>query len=173
MNIDEMIADAKRLASRRDYDGAAVIAAKLTSEFPEELETWMLSAYIHDLKKEYESAISDYSKAIAIAPDEVHLWIDRGRSYLQLRRPEEAIHDFTETIRLCDYYNWDYYRMDAYFTRAEAYLMTGMVAEALQDLDHVRDDYTMWTTKLQTKQGLVAECLAKLRCPGKHGWRNK
>ncbi len=70
----------------------------------------------------------------------------------------EPLPDFADGIALCDQHGDDYYRESLYFVRAEAYLRVGDKQSARADLAHVRDDFALWTTELQTKESLLSGC---------------
>jgi tetratricopeptide (TPR) repeat protein len=76
-----------------DDPGAANLAT--------EMEQWLLGRD-HHAKGEYQQAIEAYSKATSLNDANPGLYFDRGRSYAELEQYEEALADFSETVRLDD-----------------------------------------------------------------------
>jgi tetratricopeptide (TPR) repeat protein len=145
--LDRLISKAERLAEADDNDGAMFLATKLINEHPKEMKVWLLRSYLHGRSGDYDQAIADVTCAIRIDPEQPSIGKD-----------EDAVEDCTKGLRLCDQYGNDYYREALHFMRAESLLRLGKKPQALADLTHVRDDYTLWTDRLRTKADLVADC---------------
>ena len=80
-----------------------------------------VGGWAHHNKGQYDTAISDYNKAIEINPRDAWAYNNRGVAYLVKRQDDRAITDFTEAIelnpRLADAYNnrgLAYYLKDQY-----------------------------------------------------------
>jgi tetratricopeptide (TPR) repeat protein len=145
--------------SARDDDPHALTGAnELVDAFPGEWKVWSLRAYIHARSENLSAALVDISRAISLSPNEPVLFFDRGRYRMKSDDSAGAVEDFRTGLELCDQYNDDYYRESLYFLRAEAFVGLGKKAEALADLAHVRDGFTIWTTKLQSKDELLSAC---------------
>lgn len=82
----------------------------------------------------------------------------RGILFFKISRYTEAVRDFTEVLRLCDFHNSNYYREGAHFFRADAYVRLKQYDEARADCAHVRDDFQTWTDSLRTKECILNEC---------------
>ncbi len=78
-------------------------------------------------KGDYDSAISDFTKAIEIYPNPLY-YNDRGLAYSSKRNYDLAIKDFTIAIMRAP--------KDArpYSNRADAYIATGQISSAIADL---------------------------------------
>jgi hypothetical protein len=77
---------------------------------------------------------------------------------LKLAHYCKALDDFTQGLVLCDQLRSAYYRQALQFFRAEVFLKLGRKNEARADLAQLPDNFTLWTTKLRTKEALLAEC---------------
>lgn len=145
---------------RADDPDALAQASKLVEQYPNEVKTWSLRAYVQGRAGNWVESIEDLSHAIDITPSESSLFFDRGRYYAKLGDYQRAIDDFSRGLAACDQHSNDYYRESLHFLRADAYLKLGNKAEALEDLKGVREDFSLWTNELCTKQGLLAQCSA-------------
>ena len=79
--------------------------------------------------KQYERAIADYDKAIALEPEDAVAYYNRGVSYLVLEQYERAIEDFDKAISI----KQDY--VDAYINRGISYFKQGKYECAIEDYD--------------------------------------
>lgn len=151
----------KKVEERARADGAGALAdaTKLIEQHPGEPSAWSVRAYVQARAGNIVSALSDVTRAIELSPSEPVLFFDRGRYHLRLKNFALAIEDFDRGIALCDRLEDDYYRESFHFLRADALLRVGNKTAALADLAHVRDDFSLWTTELRTKQGLLSECV--------------
>jgi tetratricopeptide (TPR) repeat protein len=52
------------------------------------------------IKRQYEAAISDFSKVINLNPNKPNYYIQRGYAYKGIKKMEEAIYDFNRAIEL-------------------------------------------------------------------------
>jgi len=156
--LDSVIANAKDLARRHDYEGAMLLANELIGQHPNEMDVWLLRSYLHELEEDYVEATTDLSRAIELNSMEPHLYYNRGRYQFQLEDYTSAVQDFSKALELCDMYNNDYYREELYFWRAEVLLRLDKQNDALADLSKVRDDFASWTYKLRTKHDLLRDC---------------
>jgi tetratricopeptide (TPR) repeat protein len=157
-SLDDLISKAKSLEQSGDTEAAMSLATELVGQHPNEMKAWSLRSYLHAGRRNYEQAIADVTRAIAINSMEPKLFWDRGRYESLQRHDQAAVSDFSKGLELCDHYKDDYYRESLHFFRAEALINLGKKREALADLDHVREDLKTWTYKLRTKAELLAEC---------------
>jgi tetratricopeptide (TPR) repeat protein len=156
--LDKLISEAKDLANSGERQEALSLANELIEHYPREARVWSLRAYIYGLTANYEAVFADLSHAIKINPMEPDFFFHRGRYGLITGQNQAAFDDLTKGIELCDYYKNEYYRETLLFMRAEALVHLNRKDEALSDLALVRDDFTIWTSRLRTKAELVAEC---------------
>jgi tetratricopeptide (TPR) repeat protein len=150
----------KKLEKRIRADDPAAVqeAARLTQQYPESAEAWVLLAFGHARKDEVAEAVVAMTRAIELSPPEPGMFFDRGRYELKLANYHQALDDFTQGLTLCEQLKNDYYRQALQFFRAEVFLKLGMKSEARADLASLPDDFTLWTTKLRTKEALLVEC---------------
>jgi tetratricopeptide (TPR) repeat protein len=143
---------------RADDPEAVQQATRLAAQYPESVEVWVLLAFAHARQDEVADAVTAITRAIELSPPEPGIFFDRGRYALKLADYHRALDDFTQGLVLCEQLKNDYYRQALRFFRAEVFLKLGMKREARADLDGLPDDFTLWTTKLRTKEALLAEC---------------
>jgi tetratricopeptide (TPR) repeat protein len=141
-----------------ELEHAFELASSLLQESPDDARLWALRGRVAEQQANYQSAIDDLSRAIAISPLEPDYVFTRGRYRLAADDCRGALEDFTETLRLCDHHVSDYYRESAYFFRAESFLCLRTYDEARADCANVRDDTRMWTTALRSKQDILDAC---------------
>ena len=155
-SLETVIAEVEESA-RNDHPDVLKRATDLVTEFPAEAEVWSLRAYIHERAGDILAAIDDVSRAMSLSPPEPSHYFDRGRYRLKLGDNAGAISDFDDGIQISNRHGDDYYLESLYFVRAEALVRVGRSREALTDLTHVRDDFVLWTTELQTKESLLSK----------------
>jgi tetratricopeptide (TPR) repeat protein len=155
--IDKLISN---LESRAQNDDPIALAeaTKLVAENPSEPKVWSLRVYIFARTGNLSNAISDLTRAIELSSPEPSHYFDRGRYKLKVGDGAGAMEDFGRGIALCDEHGDDYYRESLHFMRADALLRAGKRREALADLQHVREGFTLWTTELRSKEALMSEC---------------
>ncbi len=130
----------------------------LEKEHPEDASINASKAYVNALEGTYESALLEWTKAIAKCDKEPHFFCMRGEIFTRLGRYQEAVNDFTKVLDLCDLYASDYYKTPAYFRRADAFVRSGRYAEARRDCAFVPDGEVVWLDKRRTKEEILAEC---------------
>jgi len=156
-SIDRLITNLERRA-QSDDPAALVEASRLVAEHPSESKVWGLRAYIFARTGNLENAISDLTRAMELSSQEPSNYFDRGRYKLKLGDSAGAVADFSHALELCDEHGDDYHRESLHFVRADALVRAGKRSEALEDLRKVRDGFTLWTTTLRSKEGLMTEC---------------
>src|SRR5574340_918665 len=149
--FDKRVQEVKRLADADRLDEAVASAEALVTDFPTEGEAWRCQAYVFALRGEHERAIGAISSAIKRNSVEPHYYWTRGKYLLEAGDNEAAIRDLTETLRLSDEQNSDYYREAAYLLRAEANLRLRRYDNARRDCERVRDEASIWLGSLRTK----------------------
>lgn len=80
-------------------------------------------------QRNYDSALVYCNKTIVLRPNSSNLYGNRGTIYYELKRYEEAVHDFTKAIALSTQMDYRFY-----LNRCVAYLKLGKKEKALQDL---------------------------------------
>jgi tetratricopeptide (TPR) repeat protein len=155
--LKEKMAKADEFARNRRLGEARLLADELTMQFAEEMQVWLLRSYLCALGEEYTQAILDLDRAIDLNSLEPHLFYSRGTYQFYLGNYTSALSDFTKGLDLCDFHQNDYYREELHFWRAEASLRLGRRLDALNDLSKVRSDFVTWTSRLRTKDHLLAE----------------
>ena len=84
--------------------------------------------YLHNTK-EYDKAISDYSKCIEIDSAYTTGYSNRADVYLELEDYEKALADYTNSVEL------DKDNPERYYDRADCYIAMEKYTDALKDLD--------------------------------------
>jgi tetratricopeptide (TPR) repeat protein len=153
----ELIEKARSLARSGKYEDAEQILHELRALHPQEAEILAACAFVCSQRGDTEAAIAAASEAIAIRPNEPAYFFTRGRHHFSSRRYIEAVDDFSDTIRLCQFHNNNYYEMTAYFFRADAFLRLGDIERARADCAHVSPGFHIWTDSLRTKEDLLIE----------------
>jgi tetratricopeptide (TPR) repeat protein len=92
-----------------------------------------LRALIHDLRKNYDNAISDLGKAIDLQPDQAFFYASRASIYEEKDDYDKAITDYSRAIKL-EPGNVDYLT-----ARGNAYKSNGEASNALADYDRAID----------------------------------
>lgn len=162
IELDTTIKLAKQLAKNSRFVEALELLdknVKSAAVHPRVWKLWVCRAYVNDCRGDQASAVKDITRAIVLAPTEPDNVFTRGRYFLQLGRYDEAVEDFTITLRLCDTFNCDYYRAPAHFARADALIRLREYERAQDDLSNVPDGHRAWTDTVRTKEELLALCL--------------
>jgi tetratricopeptide (TPR) repeat protein len=162
MKIDDEISVIVAAARRRDYEAALARCTQLVESFPSAAEPLRHKAYIHALMNDYESAVKEMSRAIALVTDEPAYYVLRGRYLLMLNQNADATGDLDRVLTLSDELGSEYYKEMAHFLRAESYVRQGKFKEALSDCEHVRDEVRVWVGSLQSKKDIVERCVKEL-----------
>lgn len=161
--IDDEINIIIAAARKRDYEAALARCVQLVETFPSAAEAWRHKAYIHALMNDYESAVREMSRAIALVTHEPAYYMLRGRYLLMLNRNVDATSDLDRVLILSDELRSEYYKEMAHFLRAESYVRQGKFKEALGDCEHVRDDVRVWIGSLQSKKHIIERCANRNR----------
>ena len=156
--LEKLIAALERRAKSED-PAALASATKLAADYPLEANVWGLRAYMFARAGNLVNAIGDLDRAIELSAPEPSHYFDRGRYKLRLGDNEGAVADFSRAIGICDAHGDNYYLESLHFIRADALLKVGRRREALVDLEHVRDGFTLWTSELRSKEALLSECV--------------
>jgi tetratricopeptide (TPR) repeat protein len=133
-------------------------AAQLAEQYPDEPKVWHMLAFVHSMYDDMDGAIAAMTRMKEVSPPEPAIFFDRGRYEQRRGNLEAALADFTAGIALCEKLRADYYLESLYFFRADVLVALGRKAEALADLEHVKDDCVLWTTELRSKFALLTEC---------------
>ncbi|TAL68948.1 MAG: tetratricopeptide repeat protein [Bacteroidetes bacterium] len=95
-----------------------------------QVETWLQKGQSAIIKKKYDEAIKNYSKAIQLDSSRTDAYYNRGLAYLYLEKYPDAIEDFSNVIKR------DSSKTDAYNNRGLAYGFIGKVNEAINDFNY-------------------------------------
>ena len=152
--IDAQISQIEKEVKRNSPE-AIDHATNLIVQFPDYAKVWSLRAYIYARAGNLQAAISDLNHAIEKSASEPGLFFDRGRYFAQSGNYQCAIQDFTAGLIASELLNEQYYTETLYFLRADAYLHTENKRDAISDLQHVGNNFSLWTTTLLTKEMLL------------------
>jgi tetratricopeptide (TPR) repeat protein len=155
--LDSLLADIDKRVRAKDPT-AVERAARLAETHPDEPKVWFSLAYARARNDDMDGAVTAMNRLVDIAPREPAVFFDRGRYEQRRGNLEAALADFTQGIALCEQLHAEYYLESLYFFRADVLVALGRKAEALADLEHVKDDCVLWTTELRSKFALLTEC---------------
>jgi len=122
-----------QLQQDRDYDEALALGAQLQAAYPQSHLVHKQLAHVHDAMKNFQAAIDEISRAIALVPDEPDFYFNRARWYIETQLNDEAIADCDMAIKIENALGRSYYRGSTYLVRAFAKLQTGDYLGALED----------------------------------------
>jgi tetratricopeptide (TPR) repeat protein len=94
--IVDFLAKAESAVGKKDYNSAITYFDKLI--LLGDTDAYASRGFMYFQKKEYDKAISDYSKLIEIRPTS-YIYEDRGDVYVKKGDPVKAVEDYTESIR--------------------------------------------------------------------------
>jgi tetratricopeptide (TPR) repeat protein len=94
---------------------------------PDLVEAYEKRAIHYYFQQRYDKAIQDYSKIIELKPEEPEAYLMLGSAHLKKGELEPAIYNLSRSIEL------DPKVAKAFGNRAEAYRLSGMATEAVQD----------------------------------------
>lgn len=182
---EDKVREAQAAMSRADWSEAIkqytdVIRVREESDAAINMKKWTVSgltplfalygsrgtAYAH--KGDYQSALTDYNKALEIEPDNVYSLDCRGRMYYMSDKYEEAIKDFSKALTLGS--ESDNTKAQIYANRAVAYRELHKYELTLKDLDAAAkictDDKLRNTLKRLAKESFADHGTEKLKaCP--------
>lgn len=115
------------LVNRGNFDEALKLFEEAAREDPENLDVYLCRCTIHEARKEYQRAIDECTRALAVKPDYSPAYRVRAVNYKRLNQLDRAWPDYQKAIDL------EPGRPDYYFVRALARYEQQMVAEALDD----------------------------------------
>lgn len=103
---DEHFETAVRLYDKKNYNGAIRELTTAIKLNPKNLKAYLIRGNAYSEKRDYDTAIKDFSKMIALIPQEKMFslmadgnpYIYRGRTYLAKKDFDSAIKDFTKAI---------------------------------------------------------------------------
>lgn len=134
------------LMKRKEYPSAIRVATKLINElessskkdFANLMLYYHLRGLAYDEIKDYNKAISDYTKALEFKENNRDLWTEtifvRARSYYFADKMKEAISDFSEWLKIGT--PSKELEMQAYMYRGECYLSLRMAEESVKDFSY-------------------------------------
>lgn len=70
------------------------------AESPSNLKALSIRASAYMKKKSWKEAIADYDILLQHTPEDTVGWFNRGTAHEKLGNTNEAIHDFTQTLKL-------------------------------------------------------------------------
>ena len=101
--------------------------------------------YLHNVRKDYQAAISSYDKAVEFKPDLHEAWNNRGNSLYNLGRYEEAISSYDKAVE----FKPDYH--EAWYNRGNSLKNLGRYEEAISSYDKAvefkPDYYQAWNNR--------------------------
>lgn len=83
-----------------DYDGAMLGLNELVSYCPHWAEGWNQRAFVHFLREEYDAALADLDKALALSPRHVAALSGKGLTLMRMGREDEGDKVLREAVAL-------------------------------------------------------------------------
>jgi hypothetical protein len=93
------------------------------------IEELRLSGFSALVQRDYQQAITDYSRVIEIVSNNPQDYVRRGIAYMNTEQNDEAIADFTRAIEI------DRNNLEGYNLRGSAYINNEMYPQAVADFD--------------------------------------
>ncbi|MDB9485281.1 tetratricopeptide repeat protein [Dolichospermum circinale CS-537/01] len=84
--------------------------------------------YLHNVRKDYQAAISSYDKAVEFKPDDHEAWYNRGISLKNLGRYEEAISSYDKAV---EFKPDDH---EAWYNKSCIYALQSNIEQAIKNL---------------------------------------
>ncbi len=84
----------------KKYDEALDIAERFTKIVPDQNESWKLKGYVHNVRKEYSSAIESLLKAIVFDSTDLHAWFELGSAYERSKNVEKSTAAFKKVLKV-------------------------------------------------------------------------
>lgn len=101
---------------------------------PDYLQARMARAKAYLADEKYALALADLRKIVEVEPDIAQVWADKGLCEYSLGKYEDAIHSYTEALKLENDYSW-------VNKRAVAYQSNGDFDKAINDLKYLTEIY--------------------------------
>ncbi|HZS09949.1 MAG TPA: tetratricopeptide repeat protein [Blastocatellia bacterium] len=117
-------------AGHRDTDLSESLTARIRIIDPHLAAVYFKRGAARKAKGEFDEAIADFDRALAVKPRFVEALIHRGNAWHLKGESEKAIADFSRAIAL------DSRRVEAYNNRGIARQAAGDIAGAIADFDH-------------------------------------
>lgn len=96
----ELLRGAEKLREQGRLDEAMAKLNEAVVADPSVADLWLFRGVLNSNKREFWSAVSDFSQAIKLAPEVALLYYQRGDCYQQLGQHREALEDFSKVIQL-------------------------------------------------------------------------
>ncbi len=159
VSIDEplnaVLADInKRAQSERPRTLERMI--QLAEKYPDEPNVWSTMVYAYAINGDQDGALVAATRLVEVAPRPASFY-RRAYYYHRLGNLEAALSDLTQAIALAQQEE-EYDLEMLYFVRADVLVALGRKAEARADLEHVSDGYARMTTRVRTKEEILADC---------------
>lgn len=84
----------------KKYDEALNIAQRFIKIVPDQNESWKLKGYVHNVRKEYSSAIESLLKAITFDSTDLHTWFELGSAYERNKNIEKSTAAFKKVLKV-------------------------------------------------------------------------
>ncbi len=114
-----------------ELDEAMADLEYAVNENPEHKDALINLGNVYQKKGMVEKALEIHTRAIELDKTNISAYYNRGRMYLNMKKFDEAIKDFTVSV---EGYQDAVMRADAFYNRSKAYKGKGMLQEALDDM---------------------------------------
>jgi tetratricopeptide (TPR) repeat protein len=127
---------AQQLRSDKRYEDAVEAYSRAIEVMPDYTPAWKERGSIRqDILKQYNLAVTDWSKVIELEPKNFWAWHARAFAYSNLHQSDKAIADFSKAIELNPKYPW------AWYSRAMLYLDLHQSDKAIADFSKAIEQY--------------------------------
>ena len=152
-HADKIIEQALALNQRGKFKEALALLNKAAKLYPDNQFIFVNRGNIYnDYFRDYNTAIADYNKTIALNPKFSWPYLNRAIAYGRLKRWDEAIADYGRALDIDKNY------ADAYNGRAWSYCKIGKFEEALVDVNKALElkpnEANYFDTRAETYTGL-------------------
>ncbi len=159
VSIDEplrAVLDDINKRAQADRPRALERTIQLAEKYPNEPNVWSTMVYAYAINGDQEGALGAATRLIEVAPRPASFY-RRAYYHHRLGNLEAALSDLTQAIALAQ--QEEEYDLELlYFVRADVLVALGRKAEARADLEHVSDGYARMTTRVRTKEEILADC---------------
>lgn len=153
--LDQQITKISRFEPRQ----ALSLAQELVRIYPNERRAWASLAYVYEVMKDFQNALTALESAEKVAPDDPVSHFSIGRIHIDLMNYDDATRFFSRSIELSEIFTSDYYLGASRLLRSYCYCMVKKFSEAQRDLDRLDGSESWWIGKIVTKRTLENMCL--------------
>ena len=96
----QLLADARDALRKGESERAISLATDALAKSPDAAAAYALRAAAHDARRDFEKAVADWDKLVALRPDDAAAMQRRGETHFRLGRFKASVADFDKVIEL-------------------------------------------------------------------------